>query len=58
MRCLVEKNQNVADHLVLVANRPISLRQRLEWDLEYAFHELKKDFSGAMNHYIKLTDAF
>lgn len=41
----------------MVSIYPISLRQRLESDPEFAYHELKKDFSSFMEHSTKLSEA-
>lgn len=55
---ILEDNEKVAVKHVLSAIRPNTLRQRLESDLEFAYHSLKKDFTGFMDHAIKLAEAF
>lgn len=55
---IVKDNQKVAVSHVLSAIRPLSLRTRLESDLELSHHELKKNFKGFMKHAIRLSEAF
>lgn len=55
---LLTDNQKLAVHHVLSAIRPEILRSRLESDLDFSHHHLRKDFKAFMKHAIKLSDAF
>ena len=55
---LLDANQKVAVGHVLSAIRPKTLKDRLESDLEFAHHKLKKDFKNFMAHSIKVSEAF
>lgn len=58
LKWILEDNQKVAVYHVLGAIRPNSLRERLESDLSFSQHELKKDFKGFLRHAIRLAEAF
>lgn len=55
---VAKENEKVAVYHVLSAIRPVSLRCRLESDLELSHYSLRKDFKGFMAHAIKLSEAF
>lgn len=38
--------------------QPESLKSRLQSDLNFSHHRLRKDFKELMNHYIRLSEAF
>ena len=54
----LEKNQKLAVSHVLSAVKPQTLKDRLESDLEFSHHQLKKDFKSFLDHSLKLSDAF
>lgn len=58
LKWIIDDNQKVAVHHVLCAIRPQSLRERLESDLSFSHHHLKKDFTGFLKHSIRLAEAF
>lgn len=55
---LVKENQKVAVYHVLLAIPPVSLKSRLESDLDFAQQQLGKDFKASMKHSTKLSEAF
>lgn len=58
VKWIIEDNQNLAVTHVLSATRPQSLRERLESDLSFSHHALKKDFKEFLKHAVKLSEAF
>ena len=58
LKWIVTENQKVSVGHVLSAVRPVSLKERLESDLSFSHHHLKKDFNGFLAHAIKLAEAF
>lgn len=55
---IVQDNQKLAVSHVLSAIRPVTLKERLESDLGFSQHALKKDFHGFLKHAVKLSEAF
>lgn len=58
LKWIVTDNQKIAVQHVLSAIRPVSLKDRLESDLSFSHHPLKKDFKGFLKHSIRLAEAF
>lgn len=58
LNSIVNDNQKVAVQHVLSAIRPTSLREKLESDLSFSHHSLKKDFHGFLKHTFKLAEPF
>lgn len=54
---ILEENQNIALNHVLLAIRPKSLCQLLYSDPAFAYHDLRKDFTGFMDHSINISEA-
>lgn len=55
---MLQSSQRVAMEHVLVAVRPMNLRQRLQGDIEFKHADLERDFRGSMNHALDIADAF
>ena len=55
---IVTDNQKLAVGHVLSAVKPTALKERLESDLGFSQHQLKKDFKAFMAHAVKLSEAF
>ena len=55
---ILKENQKVAVYHVLSAIRPLTFKQRIESDLSFSYHTLKKDFRGFREHVHKLAVAF
>lgn len=58
LKWIVTENQKVAVSHVLQAVPPATLRDRLQSDLAFSHHELRKDFPGFLKHAIRLAEAF
>lgn len=58
VKWVISDNQKLAVAHVLAAIRPASLRERLESDLAFSHHALKKDFKKFLKHAVELSDAF
>lgn len=58
LKWIIKDNQKVAVYHVLSAIRPNSLKERLESDLAFSHHDLRKDFLGFLKHAIRLAEAF
>ena len=55
---LLKANQKVAVYHLLPAIKPSQLQNRLDADLDFAYHEYRKDFPKFMEHCIRLSEAF
>lgn len=55
---IIKDNQKIAVYHVLSAIRPESLRSRLESNLDFSHHHLRKNFKSFINHAIKLSKSF
>lgn len=55
---IIEDNQKVAVSHVLSAVRPANLKERLESDLEFSHHPLRKDFKGFLQHAVRVAEAY
>lgn len=55
---LLEDNQNKAVHHVLSAIQPSKLRNRLHSDIQFAHHELRKNFQKFFTYARNVSDAF
>ena len=55
---IVKNNQKVAVGHVLSCIKPATLQSRLQSNLEFSHHSLKKDFKGFMKHSIRISEAF
>lgn len=55
---LLEDNQRISVQHVLSAMKPSKLRSRLESDLAFSQHHLKKNFNAFFKHAQNLSDAF
>lgn len=58
LKWIITDNQKIAVRHVLSAIRPTALKDRLQSDLSFSHHELLKNFSGFMNHAVRLAEAF
>lgn len=55
---LIKSNQRVSVYHVLSAIRPRTLQDRLDSDLQFAYHDCRKDFVKFMTHCIRVSEAF
>ena len=55
---IIKENQKVAVGHVLSAIRPTSLQSRLDSDLQFSHHDLRKNFQGFLKHATRLSEAF
>lgn len=55
---IIKDNQKLAVAHVLSAIRPQVLKERLEADLSFSQHALKKDFNKFLKHAVRLSEAF
>lgn len=58
VKWIIEENQKLAVTHVLSAIRPQSLKERLESDLSFSHHALRKDIKEFLKHAVKLSEAF
>lgn len=58
VKWIIEENQKLAVSHVFSAIRPQSLRERLESDLSFSHHSLKKDCKNFLKHAVRLPEAF
>lgn len=58
VKWIIDENQKLTVTHVLSAVRPQSLRERLESNLSFSQHALKKDFKEFLKHAVKLSEAF
>lgn len=54
----MNENQKVAVKHVLSAIKPKPLKERLESDVAFSQHALRKEFTGFLAHAIKLAEVF
>lgn len=55
---VLKSNQKISVFHVLSAIKPLSLQNRIESDLEFAYYDCRKDFQKFMRHCIRLSESF
>lgn len=58
LELIIEENQKVSVKHVLPLIRTTKLSDRLEYDLSFSYHPLKREFRSLFKHNIKFAEAF